>query len=120
MPIYNVTQAGGVLSAVYPGQSFTLFSGTESPSAGIKSVAFNRPAAPGGIQAPFVFTVNFPSAPTSSSVQIQGSNDDVDGHYQTLATIATQNGYYSDAGQFNFYRAVLATYSVGGQPIVTV
>ena len=120
MPLYGVAQAGGVLSAIYPGQSFTIFSGTETPSAGIKSVAFNRPAAPGGVAVPFVFTVNFPSAPTASSVQIQGSNDDVDGQYQTLATIGAQNGYYSDFGQLNFYRAVLATYSVGGMPIVTV
>jgi hypothetical protein len=118
MPLYNVAQVGGTLVALSPGDSMKLFDGTETPSAGLKSVAFNRAIAPNMLPAPLVFTVNFPLAPSGSSVQIQGSNDDVDGHYQTLSTISTQNGYYADLGEFNYYRAVLATYSSGGMPVV--
>ena len=118
MPLYGVAQAGGVLTAVYPGEKFTLFDGTESPAAGVKSVAFNR--APGnGITNGQVFTVGFPFAPTAT-VQIQASNDDVEAHYQTLATVTTQKGYYADYGEFRFYRAVLSAYSSGSMPTVIV
>ena len=119
MPLYGVAQAGGVLSAIYPGNSFVLFNGTETPSAGLKSVAFSR-ALGNGAQAQQVFTVTFPASPTATVV-IQGSNDDVEAHYQTLSgNITTQTGYYADLGEFAFYRANLSAYASGGMPTVIV
>ena len=119
MPLYGVAQAGGVLTAVYPGEHFVLFNGTETPAAGVKSVAFNRAKGPLG-PLPQVFTATFAAAPTATVV-IQGSNDDVDAHYQTLSgNITTQTGYYADLGEFAFYRAVLSAYASGGMPAVTV
>ena len=120
MPIYGVTQIGGVLTALGPGESMKLFDGTETPSAGVKSVAFNRAAGPILTPAGIVFTIVFGAANANSTVQIQGSNDDVDGHYQTLfvTTQGVQDSYYADAGNFCYYRAVLNTYSAGGQPVV--
>ena len=118
MPLYGVAQAGGVPTAVYPGDRFVLFNGTETPSAGLKSVAFNR--APGnGETNGQVFTVTFSASPTAT-VQIQASNDDVDAHYQILSSITTQTGYYADYGEFAYYRAVLSAYTSGGMPTVTV
>ena len=119
MPLFTTPQAGNVRTAVYPGDKYTLFDGTESPSAGLKSVAFNR--APGNGQSGngMVFTVDFTSAPTAT-VQIQGANSDIEANYQTLATISTQHGYYNDYAEFAYYRAVLSAYSAGGQPVVTV
>ena len=118
MALYGVAQAGGVLTAVFPGDSFVLFNGTETPAAGLKSVAFNRAKGPLGPSAQ-VFTVTFPASPTAT-VQIQASNDDVDAHYQILASVTTQTGYYADYGEFAYYRAVLSAYSSGGMPTVTV
>jgi hypothetical protein len=118
MPVYGVAQAGGVLTAVYPGESFKLFDGTETAALNLKSIAFNR--APGNMMsAQQVFTATFPSAPTAT-VSIQGSNDDVDAHYQTLGQITTQTGNYADYGEFKFYRAQLTVYSAGGMPTVIV
>lgn len=103
---------------VYPGQQFKLFDGTETVAALLKSVTVQlgkeRPASPPSQQ---LFTVTFASAPTAT-VLIQGSNDDVDGHYQTLATLTTITGYYADLGEFAYYRAYLSVYSAGGMPTV--
>ena len=122
MSVYGITQAGGVLTAVYPGEKFTLFDGTESPASGTKSVAFNR--APGNGQTNGqVFTVTFASSATAT-VLVQASNDDVEAHYQTVATLAfagvTTPGYYADSGEFKFYRANLSAYTGGGMPTVIV
>jgi hypothetical protein len=122
MPLYVTPSAGNTARGVFPLQSFTLFDGTETPSAGVKSVAFQAlPSSAPKISAGQVFVVTFPSSPTAT-VQIQASNDDVDGHYQTLTTTvtATQNSYYADYGEFKFYRAVINAYASGGMPIVTV
>ena len=117
MPLYG--SQTGMPTPVYPGQQFTLFGGTEAPAAGLKSVAFERTANWSGTPSPMVFTSNFASAPTAT-VQIQGSNDDTEANYQTIQAISTQHGYYSDLGNFRFYRAVLSAYGAGGQPVVTV
>ena len=119
MPLFSTPQAGNVRTAVYPGDKYVLFDGTETPSVGLKSVAFNR--APGNMQSGngMVFTVDFASAPTAT-VQIQGANTDAEANYQILSTISTQHGYYADLGLFCFYRCVLSAYGAGGQPIVTV
>lgn len=122
MPLYNTPQSGGVLSAVAPGDKYIMFDGTETPAAGLASVAFNRACGPLTAPALAVFTVTFPNAAPTATVQIQGSNDDVDGHYQTLFTTTSgqQNSFYNDYGEFAFYRAVLNAYTNGGMPIVRV
>ncbi len=117
MPLYG--SQTGMPTPVYPGQQFTLFGGTEAPAAGVKSVAFERAANWSGNPSPMAFTVTFPGAPTAT-VQIQASNDDVEAHYQTLQAINTITGWYSDEGQFRFYRAVLSAYSAGLMPTVIV
>ncbi len=124
MPLFTTPQAGNVRTAVYPGDKYTLFDGTESPSAGLKSVAFNR--APGNGQSNgMVFAINFASAPTAT-VQIQASNDDTDANYITISTVtfpltpAVNGSWFADYSEFKFYRAVLSAYSAGGMPVVTV
>jgi hypothetical protein len=123
MSLYTDPTPGGLPTAIYPGTQFTLFNGSETPGAGLKSAAFNR--APGPLQGPSaqVFTVTFPSSATAT-ILIQASNDDVDAHYQTISTIAfagvTTPGYYADLGEFRYYRANLSAYSGGGMPTVLV
>ena len=123
MPLYGITQAGGVLTAVGPGEKFVLFDGTETPGAAVKSVAYNRAPGPLGQPSPQSFTVTFASSATAT-VLVQASNDDVEAHYQTIATLAfagvTTPGYYADYGEFRFYRANLSAYTGGGMPTVTV
>jgi len=117
MPLYG--SQTGMPTPVYPGQQFVLFSGAEAPAVGVKSVAFERAANWDGHPSASAFTVNFPSAPTAT-VQIQASNDDVDSHYQVLQAINAQNGWYSDQGQFRYFRAVLSTYIAGSMPTVII
>jgi hypothetical protein len=125
MPAYGVAQAGGVLTCLIPGDRYELFSGLETPAAGLKSVAFSRGFGPGAYPAGMVFQIIFASAPTAT-VLIQGSNADVDGDYVTLATVAfplapvSNVGYYSDLGQWAFYRAILSVTSAGGMPAIIV
>ena len=117
MPLYGTTLPEP--ARIYPGQQYALFDGTETPGAGVKSVVF-RPSQNNGIlPSGMVFTVDFALAPTAT-VQVQGANTDIDANYQILSTISTQHGYYSDLGEFAFYRAVLSTYSAGGMPVVAV
>lgn len=115
MPLYGSVKP----IYLYPGQQLVMFDSTETPSAGVKSVAFERAPNYDGHPSPMVFTVVFPNAPTAT-LQIQASNDDVDGNYQVVQAIATQQGYYSDQGQFRYYRADLSAYSAGLMPKVIV
>src|SRR5574337_959180 len=127
MPLYGSAQAGwnappnaGLnLSALCPGESYTLFNGTESPGAAVKSVAFARGTNPALDTAGTTFTITFASAPTAQ-VLIQASNVDLDAQYQTLWTsnnLQTDN-FTDDVGRWAFYRAVLNTYAAGGMPTV--
>ena len=119
--LYGTLQAGGVITTVGPSDQLTLFSGTEAPSSGIKSVAFARGYNPGAGESVVTFYVSGLGA--SNVVEIEGSNTDVDGDYFVLSTItpdANGNGAYSDSGQALYYRAVLSTYVSGGMPVVTV
>lgn len=115
MPNYGVVQAGGVLTAIQPGDSIALFN-AESPAAPPQaSVAFCTGYSPGGgAPAPILFTIDFAAAPTDSLV-IQGANQDIDANYQTLYTSTNrQHDFYADAGGFAFYRAKLVSQSAGG------
>ncbi len=120
MPNYGVAQAGGVLTAIQPGDSLLLFN-AESPTAPQSSVAFARGYNPGGGGGnPIVFQAIWESSPTAA-LYIQGSNVDTDADYITLGTITnTSPAYYADAGGFLFYRVQLFSQSAGGAVTVKV
>lgn len=116
MPLYTDHAHSPV--AAQPGDTVTLFDGTETPGSSVNSTALNRATGPGNRPSGIVFTIDYGSAPTAV-VTIQASNADVDAQYQTLYTsTSTQNDYYADAGNFAWYRAHMTSYSAGGMPIV--
>lgn len=121
MPLYGVKQAGGTVASIGPGEGDTLFDGTETPANGLKSVAFSRGSAGG--QPGYGATFYASGIPAACTVDIQGSNADIDGDYLTLQTLspdANGNAAYTDIGYPAFYRATLSAYSTGAMPIVTV
>jgi len=128
MPLYGVAQSGwnpppnqGLnLASLEVGEHITLFNGTETPSVGLKSVAFAL-----GIQGANRGSKTFwCSGMTAGSViDIQAANQDVDSEYSSVSGALTPdangNVSYPDDGQSAFYRAVLTT-STGAMPIVIV
>ena len=115
MPLYGTPQAGGVLTAVGPGDSIKLFD-SEVLVVPQASIAFARQDAGGGLAGArqTTFQVLFAAAPLAS-VAIQGSNVDIDAAYQDLAQIDNaQFGRYVDTGTWAYYRAVLLSQSAGG------
>ena len=123
MPLFNNPLPGSNVTLLMPGQSMVLFDGTESPGAGLVSIAFARGRMPGGGPAGQVFSIAFAAAPTAT-VQIQASNDNV--NYVAISAVAfplspvVNGSWFADLGEFAFYRAALSAYSSGGMPIVTV
>lgn len=117
MPLYKTGPYGPTATA--PGDTLVMFDGTETPGANVQSIALSRATGPGNKPAGIVFTVNYGSTPTATCV-IQASNEDVDSEYQVVNTFqaGAQNDWYSDLGNFAFYRAVLTAYSSGGMPKV--
>jgi hypothetical protein len=114
MPVYGSPQSGGVLTALAPGDTLTLFGAAESLTAPVSSIAFARQMGPGETDAGTTFTIDFAAAPTSS-VLIQGSNQDIDATYQTLLTSSNkQHDNLTDTGRWKYYRAQLASQSAGG------
>lgn len=108
------------ISSVQPGDSYSLFDGTEIPGASIKSAPFSRGESPSGSDQGSTFSMDFVSAPTAV-VLIQGANVDAEANYVTLWTSTnTQHDNYTDTARWAFYRAVLSTYSAGGMPVVRV
>jgi hypothetical protein len=118
MKLYGELQAGGSLKAISPGERVVLFDGTEAPAAGVTSLAFVRAPGPAQTPARIVFSFHFGAVP-DATVQIQGSNRDVDAEYQVLdSKAATQDWFYQDEGNFAYYRAKLSAYVGGGMPVV--
>lgn len=125
MPLYGVAQPGSNvtsglnLTTVGVGEKITLFDGTETPGATVKSVAFARGAGAGPVPGGGItFTADFASSSTSSLV-IQGANQDVDADYTTVKTWTNvTHDNYTDTADFAFYRAQLVSYSGGGMPVV--
>lgn len=126
--LYGTAQAGfngppnqGLnLTSIIPGDSYTLFDGTEPPGVNRTSVAVNRGTAPGFVDNGITFYIT--GAPNGTTVDIQGSNIDLDGDYLTLATItpnASGNGAYTDVGRAAFYRVKISAYVSGAMPVVT-
>ena len=120
MQLYGSRQAGGVLTELSPAESLTLFDGTETPAAGLTSLAFIRGPSPSLADAGMTFQIDFLSAPTAT-ILVQGSNIDVEADYETLwPSINTQFDNYTDTTRWKFYRVKLSAYQAGGMPVVTV
>lgn len=121
MPTYGIPQSGysatsGLnLTSVVPGDSFTLFDGTETPASGLKSVAFSRGYSPGASDNGISFDCS--GMPSGSVIDIQAANQDLDASYSSvsggLTPDANGNATYTDVGRSAFYRAVLTTYTTG-------
>ena len=110
MNLYGTLQTGGVLTALYPGTSLTLFDGTETPVGGMKSLAFAR--AMGGSPADNGITFYASALPAGSVVEIEGANEDLEASYQVLQALSPDtngNASYTDIGRAAFFRAVLST-----------
>lgn len=115
MPLYGVFQAGSNpdlsknLSDVTVGTSYVLLDGTEDIAAEAPaSVAFAR-GTQGSTDAGMTFYASGLGA--GGSVNIQGSNEDVDALYANVNTIVDDGsgngtGGTTDAGRSAFYRAV--------------
>ncbi len=127
MPIYGTPQAGSDsrgaaynLTAVAPGERFTLFNAETFSAFPQSSVAFNRALEPGMNGGAMTFQMSFASAPTAV-VKIQGSNVDLDAAYETLWTSNnTQYDNYTDTARWAYYRVQIYSYSAGGALTVTV
>lgn len=125
--VYGTAQAGfngppnqGLnLASLTPGEPYTMFDGTETPSNGLKSVAFARgPSASFSDQGT---TFDCRGIPAGCTIDIQVANDDLDTAYGTVATLspdANGDAQYTDVGRSAFYRAKLSAYTSGTMPIV--
>lgn len=87
----------------------------ESPAAAASSVAFTRATGISQSDQGMTFTAH---SPVAATVNIQASNEDVDGQYQTLYTLVLAlaggvnpqyAGSYTDTTRFKFYRANLVS-----------
>ncbi len=120
-PGFNPSPNQGLnLTEIIPGDYLTLLSPADPPGVNRTSVAVVRGPAPGFTDNGITFYVT--GAPSGTTVDIQGSNIDIDGDYYTLATIspnASGNGAYTDAGRAAFYRAKISAYTTGAMPTVT-
>ena len=127
MAVYGIPQVGNNpvpglnLTSIVPGDSYTLFDGTETPAAGLASIAFSRGYSPGVSDNGVSFFVSgFPAS--GCTVDIQASDTDIDGDYYSvsgsLAPDTNGNAAYTDIGRANFYRAFLTTYASGTMPVV--
>lgn len=127
MPVYDTPQSGSNsdlglnLTCVIPGDSYTLFDGTETPAENLASVAFARGPSPSMNDAGCTFYMS--GCPADCAVDIQGANEDLDTSYVTLLTLspdANGNDGQTDTGRAQFYRALISAYSSGDMPVVTV
>lgn len=116
MPAYGVAQSGynansaKNLTSLQPGDpGMTLWDGIETPTTGVKSVAFSRGPAVGGGDNGTSF--DFTGVVAGTTVDVQVANEDVDASYSTvsggLTPDAGGNCNYTDIGRSAFYRAVL-------------
>lgn len=106
------------LTSVCPGDSITLFDGTETPVQGMKSVAFSRGVSGTADRGTSFFASGMPAG---SVLSVQAANQDLDGSYFTLyasAPDANGNFAYTDDGRAAYYRVVLSTYVSGAMPVV--
>lgn len=115
MPAFNTVQAGGVRTALSPGDSLALFN-AETVTSNEASIPFNRANGPSGDDAGTTFSIDWETTPTGSTVLIQVANQDVDADYVTVYTsTALQHDVYTDIGRARYYRAKVAPYAAGGK-----
>jgi hypothetical protein len=113
MPNYGSLSGGGVATEIFPGDSLILFN-AESPTAPQASISLAM-----GLGAMGRAGITFTIAATAGTVQIQGSNQDVAGTYQTLwTTTNVANDMYADLGGFAYYRANITVLSSGTVTVI--
>lgn len=121
MPVYN---RPGSINQVGPGESLTLFDGSETPSLALASVAFARGGSGGQSQVYSTFIAQ--GMPSDMTIDIQSSNVDQDTRYKTIATLTSELAspagvpFYTDSGSPLFYRAKVSAYTSGDMPSLTV
>ncbi len=104
---------------IFPAQFYTLLDGTEA-DAELASVAIVRGPSAGQSQVSSTFYATGLGA--GETVEVQASNTDVDGDYQTIGTMTSPSDsppgtpYLTDPGSPVFYRVLKS----GGTPVVTV
>lgn len=121
MPLYATPQAGGVLTSVVPGDSYTLLNGTETVATGSKSIAFSRGYSPGADDAGSTFNVS--GCKNGTTIEIEFAGQDVDSLYavsNTLAPDANGNSGYTDVGRSPCWRSVVLSFVSGDKPVVSV
>ena len=128
MPLYGINQAGANtagashnLTSVSPGDSYTLFNGTETVSTGTASVAYSRGNSPSMNDAGQTFYLS--GCANGTTVDIQTSNQDVAGTYFSVNTMtpnAAGNAAYTDIGRAQFVRAYIKAFVSGDTPVVIV
>lgn len=128
MPLYGAprsgsnTDPGKNLTAVAPGEGFTLFDGTETVALNLKSIAFVRAMSPTDEDSGSTFSVSNLAATTN--VAIEGANEDIDTKYTVLDTLvpdANGNDASTDVGRLAFFRVRISAYTGGGiMPVVKV
>lgn len=130
--IYGSPQAGynappnlGLnLTSLSPGDGpLTLFDGTETPAAGLKSIAFSRGPSPGGADNGTTFKLR--GMPVGMTVDVQCAEADVDADYTSVQTLSpsttpdTGNAAYTDTGRSAFYRFYISAFTSGAMPVGT-
>jgi hypothetical protein len=112
MPNY----VAGTAVALSPGDTINLFN-AETPTPPQASIAFTQAYAAQGQPPGATFQAIFPG---TASVQVQGSNIDVDADYANVgAAITTSGGAVTDTSRLSFYRAKV-TALTGGSITVAV
>ena len=120
MQLYGSSQAGGVLTGLWPGDALTVFDGTETAAAGLTSLAFVRCAGPS--QYPFNVGFQIIGVAAGSVVKIQASDVDTEADYQDvwISTGPLALDIYTDYSPWKFYRAKLSSYTSGAMPQILV
>lgn len=118
---------GAPVHAVYPGERFTLFDGTETVADEFASVAFALGYSVGGASGPMTFFAKGMASDMVISAQAANGTpagaEPAEADYATIDTIvadANGDGYYTDAGNSGWYRVKITVYTTGTMPIVTV
>ncbi len=123
--LYGAAQSGPLtppglnVTVICPGDQIVLFDGTETPLLALTSVAFLRGPSRSMSDAGVTFYAY--GMPVGTTIDIQGSNTDVDGDYLTLATLARDangNAAYTDVGRAAYYRAKYSAYTSGAMAVV--
>jgi hypothetical protein len=113
--VYGTPQTG--ITSLVPGDSMTLFDGTEAAAVGLASIPFSRGYSPSGDDAGSSFFVR--GGAVTTAVDVQGANENVDAQYLTLDTLvpdANGNAAYTDIGRAAFYRYKISARG-GGDPM---